>query len=261
MAGYLYSLTLKLLYPTSVALLCLGVAGLVSRRRPRWRWRAELLAAAVLVTCGNGWVVGAMIRQLEGRYAPPVPVPTADAILVLSGGVLGRMPPRPTVEVADAGDRLLYGALLFKQGKAPRIICTGNVATGGIAPRPASEDMADLLSLLGVPSQDVVTEVKSENTHEHVVQLCPQLQARGVRRVLLVTSAMHMPRAAGVFNRGCPAITFIPAPTDYRAPDDVPRPWHRQVHLLIPTPRSLLDFSDAAHEYLGIAYYTLRGWM
>ena len=46
-------------------------------------------------------------------------------------GIAARIPPRPTVEVNEAGDRVIYGAHLFKQGKAPRILCTGNVATGG----------------------------------------------------------------------------------------------------------------------------------
>jgi uncharacterized SAM-binding protein YcdF (DUF218 family) len=259
--GFLYSLLLKLLYPTTVALLLLGTALVVPAS---WnRLQRRLLAAAVLIVlvCGNGWVVAMLVRNLEGRYAPVDPVPTADVIVVLSGGVLGRTPPRPSVEVGDAGDRILYGAALFKQGKAPQIICTGNVATGGLAPRPAAEDMAELLRLLGVPGSAIVTETRSENTRDHVVQLCPLLEERRVRRALLVTSAMHMPRAMGVFRRGCAGVEFVAAPTDFRIPHEVPVPWYRRSVALLPTPRSLLDFSDAAHEYVGAAYYAWRGWM
>jgi len=36
---------------------------------------------------------------------------------------------------------------------------------------------------------------------------------------------------------------------------------YRQLNALIPTPRHLVDFSEAAHEYFGIAYYRLRGWL
>jgi uncharacterized SAM-binding protein YcdF (DUF218 family) len=257
--AFAYGVFLKLLYPTSVALL-LQAAALVLRGA-RVRRVCQGLAIAVLLVCGNGWVVAALTRGLEGQYPPRDPVPHADAILVLSGGVLGKTPPRPSIEIADAGDRLLYGAALFKQGKAPQIICTGNAATGGLVPRPASEDMAELLTLLGIPDQAIVTETRSENTHEHAVQLCPMLTARRISSVLLVTSAMHMPRAMGVFRRACPALEFIPAPTDFHAPYDPPMPWYRKSVNLLPTPRSLLEFSDAAHEYLGIAYYTVRGWM
>jgi hypothetical protein len=64
-----------------------------------------------------------------------------------------------------------------------------------------------------------------------------------------------------VFRRACSAVQFVPAPTDFRATFEHPVAWYRQIVRLLPTPRSLLDFSDAAHEYLGIAYYHLRGWM
>jgi uncharacterized SAM-binding protein YcdF (DUF218 family) len=258
--SFLYSIFLKLLYPTSVVLLLL-VGAVTAHRRERLSRASLLLAIAVLMACGNGWVVGTLMRNLETRHLPREPVPHADAILVLSGGVLGRTPPRPTIEVADAGDRLLYGAALFKQGKAPRIICTGNVATGGLAPRPAAEDMAELLTLLGIPTGAIVTETRSENTHDHAVTVCPMLTAGGASRVLLVTSALHMPRAMGVFRAGCPQVEFIAAPTDFRAPYERPMPWYRRAANLLPTPRSLLDFSDVAHEYLGLAYYRLRGWL
>lgn len=257
--GFLYSVLLKMLYPTSVALVLLAAAAVA--RRPRTLRACLAGAVLALMVGGNGWVVASMVRSLEGRHLPAATVPSADAIVVLSGGVLGKTPPRPSVELGDTGDRLLYGALLFKQGKAPRIICTGNVATGGVAPRPAAENMAELLGLLGVDAGAIVTETRSENTHDHAMTVCPMLRDAGATRFLLVTSAMHMPRAIGVFRRACPDLVATAAPTDFRAPYELPQPWYRRAVALLPTPRSLLDFSDAAHEYVGIAYYTLRGWM
>jgi len=37
--------------------------------------------------------------------------------------------------------------------------------------------------------------------------------------------------------------------------------WYRHMTALVPTPRSLLNFSEVTHEYFGIAYYRVRGWM
>jgi len=257
--GFLYALSLKLLYPTSVALLCAGVAFLV--RPPRLRAAWATAAVVTLLVCGNGWVVGSMTRHLEGQFLPRMPVPKADAIVVLSGGILGRTPPRPSVEVGEAGDRLLYGAALYRQGAAPRIVVTGNVATGGVAARPAADDMAELLAILGIPDSAIVTETRSENTHDHAVNLCPVMATMGIHQALLVTSALHMPRAVGVFRRLCPELDVIPAPTDFRAPYQQPMPWYRSSVALLPTPQALVDFSDAAHEYLGLLYYRLRGWL
>ena len=328
--SFLYSLLLKLLYPTSLCLVLLACAVVFRKRKALCR-ACFGLAVGVLLVCGNGWLVGGLTRHLEWQFPAlqddgttegenrkqkaesrngeaesrgqrtedrgqdtgpqvsgfsphpsngsqlstliPQPdlasgprsvvsgPPIADCIVVLSGGVLPRTPPRPTVEVADAGDRLLYGAYLLRKGRAPQIICTGNVATGGIAPRPVAEDMAEFLELLGIPKSSILTEIQSENTHEHAKYLYPILRERGFQRVLLVTSAMHMRRALGVFKKLCPGIVFIPAPTDFHVVEGLPMPWYRHLVALIPTPRSLLDFCEVEHEYLGIAYYRMRGWM
>jgi uncharacterized SAM-binding protein YcdF (DUF218 family) len=256
----LYSILLKLLYPTSLCLVLLGFAALFRKRRLVCRICFSL-AVAVLLVCGNGWLVGALSKNLEWRNLPPNPVPEADCIVVLSGGVLGHLPPRPTLELAQEGNRILYGAFLFREHKAPYIICTGNVATGGIAPRPAADDMSDFLQTLGVVEDVVITETRSENTHEHAQNLYPMFKDHSFKRILLVTSARHMPRALGVFRRGCPGIEFIPTPTDFRTIERAPAPWYRELTSLVPTPSTLLGFSEVMHEYLGIAYYKLRGWI
>jgi uncharacterized SAM-binding protein YcdF (DUF218 family) len=258
--SFLYNLFLELLYPTSLCALLL-VAAAVFRKRQKLSRVCFWAAFAVLMVCGNGWLVGGMTRHLEWQYLPPSHVPEADCIVILSGGIMGQTPPRPMIEVGEAGDRVLYGAYLYRQGKAPRIICTGNVATGGFAARPISEDMADFLEMLGVPKAAIITETKSGNTHEHAKNLYPVLRERGFTNVLLVTSAMHMPRSIGTFRRLCPGIKFVPAPTDFRETVEIPRPWYNSITALIPTPKHLSDFSEVMHEYLGMEYYRMRGWM
>ena len=260
MIGFFYSIFLKLLYPTSVSLLLLLLAAVFRGRKSLSR-TCFWMAIVVLMVCGNGWITGRLVRHLEWQNMPPSPVPEADCIIVLSGGLLSRTPPRPTIEVADAGDRVIYGAYLFREQKAPYIICTGNVATGGIARRPASEDMADFLEMLGVEKSAIITEIRSENTHEHAINLYPLLKERGFKHVLLVTSAMHMPRALGVFKRLCPGIEITPAPTDFHVTKGSGRPWYYKLGMVIPTPRNLVEFTEVMHEYLGIAYYRIRGWI
>jgi uncharacterized SAM-binding protein YcdF (DUF218 family) len=201
-----------------------------------------------------------MARHLEWQNLPPNPVPQADCILILSGGLQSRIPPRPTIEVGEAGDRVLYGAYLFRQAKAPRILCTGGVATGGIAPEPGAQVMAEFLEMLGIPKSVVLTETNSANTRQHARNLQTVFQERGFKRILLVTSAMHMPRSLGVFRRGCPGVEFIPAPTDFRVTDRLPAPWYHEFKTVVPTPANLLLFSEVMHEYLGMAWYRVRGW-
>lgn len=259
MFGFLYSVFLKLFYPTSIALLLLIAAAIVKRRGLRRACYG--LGLAVLLVCGNGCVVRELTVRLESAYTPPNPLPTADAIVVLSGGIRAATPPRPTMEVNEAGDRVLYGAELFRRGKAPQIIVTGDVGPGTFGRRPEAEDMAELMRMIGIPGSAIVLETAAQNTHEHGVNLCPMFASRNIHRVLLVTTATHMPRSMGVFLRSCPGVDYIPAPTDFRVTYGPPAPWYRLVVDALPTPQSLNDFTSVSHEYLGMLYYRLRGWI
>lgn len=288
--GFAYSILLKLLYPTSMALLLLLASAFLRRRAScsqqpgdsqpsvlRYRLSSWCfwLAVSILLICGNGWVVKYSTRYLERQYSPlssvssakqpessQVPSPgstyEADAILVLGGGTWPQTKPRPTAEVAEAGDRVLYAAYLFTNGKAPRIICTSGIATGSSAAQPASVTMSEILENVGVPKTAIVQESGSRNTYEHGTNLQPMLQDLGFKRIFLVTSALHMPRSVAVFKKNCPLIEFIPAPTDYRVVD-LALPWYRELVNLIPTPSAYVQFSETMHEYLGMLWYKLRG--
>jgi uncharacterized SAM-binding protein YcdF (DUF218 family) len=121
--------------------------------------------------------------------------------------------------------------------------------------------MAEVLEMLGIPKSAIITETQSSDTHQHAIYVPPLLRQRGVKRVLLVTSAMHMPRSMLVFRKQCPDIEFIPAPTDFRITEGKPGRWYERVGALIPTPANLVMFSEAMHECVGIVYYKIRGWI
>jgi uncharacterized SAM-binding protein YcdF (DUF218 family) len=258
--GFLYSLFLKTLYPTCIAALLLMI-GIIVRKRQQLSGAMAVGALGVLLTCGNGWLVEIMVEHLESQYPPSGDVALADCIVVLGGGTAARISPRLTVEVSEAGDRVVHAARLFRNGRAPYVLCSSGVATGGLALRAPSEEMADLVEFFGVPRDAILLESASGNTREHAKNLAPVFEEREFKRVLLVTSAMHMPRSMGVFMKYSPGVEFIAAPTDFRVVARISGSWHRQLGALLPTPSHLLLFSEAAHEYGGIAYYRLRGWM
>src|SRR2546430_728459 len=63
-------------------------------------------------------------------------------------------------------------------------------------------------------------ETRSRNTYENAAESATIACARGLRRLLLVTSASHMPRAAALFRRqaGRCGLSILPAPTGAIAP-------------------------------------------
>ncbi|MDZ7809401.1 MAG: YdcF family protein [Arhodomonas sp.] len=100
----------------------------------------------------------------------------------------------------------------------------------------------------------ITLERQGRSTRENAVFTARLLDSMGLERVLLVTSAMHMPRAAASF-RG-EGVEVIPAATDFEV---MPEPPH--VLRWLPDAEALADSSAAIKEYLGLWVYWWRGWI
>lgn len=252
-----------LVYPVGLAAILILVA-LLTARRPVWQRISLLLALALLVVGGNRWVAAALMYSLEWRNIPNGEIPNADAIVLLGGGTQSRFYPRPLVEINSAGDRIIYAAWLYRQGKAEHILVTGGKIDWLNLESSPSQDTAQLLEMLQVPSEALWLEGESQNTYENATNSRSILEENGARRIILVTSAAHMPRAAALFRQQ--GFEVIPAPTDFRitsADWDQLRSGSLQAHIinLIPTAENLGLTSTAIREYIGLLIYTLRGWL
>ena len=197
---YLSKLLPRLVYPTGLAVVLLVLA-LLLRRHRRHTTVLVALAVATLWLGGNKLVSMTLVRALEWRH-PPLTLPqesAVDAIVVLGGGIRAQSPPRSFHEVGEAGDRVLYAAQLYREGRAPTIVVSGALgpAQDEIDSSEAAS-MADMLVFLGVPRSNILLEQVSRNTYENSIESSRVLAEHGLSQVLLVTSAMHMPRAYGV---------------------------------------------------------------
>ncbi len=99
----------------------------------------------------------------------------------------------------------------------------------------------------------IVEEGKARTTSENAVELVKLLRARGVRRVLLVTSSLHMRRALASFR--AEGLEAIPSPCDAL----VVSPKPREALDWVPRPDALEKTHVALWEYLGLAYYRVTG--
>jgi uncharacterized SAM-binding protein YcdF (DUF218 family) len=113
--------------------------------------------------------------------------------------------------------------------------------------------MRQFLTDLGVPPDAVWIENHSRSTHENALQTARLLEQHGLQQVLLVTSALHLPRALATFRAA--GINALPAPTDFEV---MPQP----PHLLrwLPDAQALADSTRALKEYWGLWVYRWRGW-
>lgn len=249
----------QLAYPLGVGLLLL-LAGFVLLRRGRTRAAQRWLAAGIaLLWFASTPVVGhQVIRRLEMRH-PPVPPgesPSAGAIVLLGGAVAPPYPPLYWMDLNDSADRVVHAARLWRAGKAPIVISSGGGGpyTGG--PQTPGDAMADLLVELGVAREAIVVEGRSRTTWENALYSKELLDARGIRDVLVVTSAAHMTRAMAVFERL--GLRAIPAATDYSSGGAIdytsPLVW-------IPDAGALRATGSGVKELLGLGVYWARGWI
>jgi uncharacterized SAM-binding protein YcdF (DUF218 family) len=248
-------------YPLGLACLLLVVAIATLWQRPRITAFALVGSLTLLLLAGNSGVAHTLLWSLESQYLPTAPLPNAAAIVVLGGATHSADPPRPWVEVTEAGDRLLYAAKLYRQGKAPLIILSGGRVPwlgGGL---PEAADMATLITTMGVPISAIRQDDRSFNTHENAINVQQILKAEQITSpVLLVTSAFHMPRALAIFQHL--GISAIAAPTDFRTgtPQTDKNLGRALIHLF-PDAAALAETTLALKEYLGWIIYRLQGWL
>jgi len=156
------------------------------RRRFRWYfWRVfGLLVLAVILL---GLIAFFFPQQVLTVDSGPA---TADAMVVLGG----------------TPDRAVRAAELFKQGKAPKILVSGN-----------GNDLSNkkLLERNGVTNAAIILEGKSRTTRENAEFSIPLLRQMGAHHVIIVTSWYHSRRALACFEHYAPDITFYSRPSYY----------------------------------------------
>lgn len=260
---FLSKLLPLLIYPAGVTCLLL-IASLIIRK-DGWRRVIILFALLILWVSGNRWVSLSVVRSLEWRYLPQENIPQAQAIVILGGGTDAADYPRPMVDLTGAGDRVLYGGYLYKQGKAPYILLSGgNIAWMGARSTTPAEQMAEVLALMEIPQEVMLLQTESLNTYQDALYSSQMLKEMGITRIVLVTSALHMPRSVGLFEKQ--GMEVIPAPTDYRVTqkqwDNLKNPAvETQLINLIPNVSNMASLTNALKEYIGIAVYRLRHWI
>ncbi len=104
--------------------------------------------------------------------------------------------------------------------------------------------------MLGVPKEDIITVVTPKDTQEEAIAVKNIVKNEAF---VLVTSAIHMKRAVMLFKKL--GMNPILAPSGFW----VKRVNHKLVNL--PSVGNIMKISAALHEYFGIVWYKLRGFI
>jgi uncharacterized SAM-binding protein YcdF (DUF218 family) len=159
---------------------------------------------------------------------------------------------RGTLAVGGGVERFLEGAALARRHPEAKVVFTGgNPSLFGDDP-PEAFYAVQLFEQLGVPKERIVLEDKSRNTAENAAFTRRMLDPKPGERWLLVTSAMHVPRAVGAFRKAGFAVE--PFPVDWITPPN-PNLFRLSRNLM----GGLGTLNAAAHEIIGLAAYWTTG--
>ncbi len=150
--------------------------------------RGKILAGlAVLLALFAGYAFHRpLLTALGGMLVEDDPLQKCDAAVVLSG------------EPGD-GLRTRAAVKLYKEGWVRKIVLSG---ARGSFNHHESDFSQPLAISLGVPRDDTIAVPHSAlSTLEEVQTLAPQIEQKGLRSIIVVTSNYHTRRAARYFRR------------------------------------------------------------
>ncbi len=247
-----------LIYPLGLVLLLFSI-GLILFFLKKTKLSTILFITGffVLLLFSSPVVAKFLGRNLEKKYSQQLPTGNYSAIVVLGGGGVPLIPPRKYPEINEAGDRLLHAARLYKMGLAPIIITTGgDPGTALYKSISEAQENAMILREIGVDSSSIIMENKARNTHEHAEYIAKILDSLHVKKsVILVTSAAHMIRSVGVFEK-YGGYSIYPAPADFNAEEG----FVNRITEFVPCAGALERSTIVMHEYYGILGYKILGY-
>lgn len=194
---------------------------------------AVLVAYMILFYSPLIWLVASPLRISEKPQK-------ADAIVVFGGGVgESGSPGKSTIE------RTRFSVELYKKGWAKYII----YSSGYIYKYNDVDNMKLFAISMDVPEEDIILEREANSTYENVKYSNAILTKRGFNTIILVTSPYNMRRASLVFRNIAKNIHVIYVPV----PD--PQFYYRKI------PVGMEQLQAIMHEYLGIIYYFIKGYV
>ena len=243
---YLHKI-LPLIFSPLFFILCIIIFGIIIGSK-----KTSFAGVAILVICSMPIVSGKMIAYLESDYElnRPSEIDTANAIVVLSGMVKTiKTKDSLDYEWSEAVDRFFAGIDLFRLNKAPTLIFTRGKVPWSIG-LPEGEFLREEAIKLGIPKKDILLTENVENTDQEAKAI-KKLFSIDNPKIILVTSAFHMPRAQLVFEAA--GINVIPFPVDFKTGAE-----KLTFMSFIPSAGSFALTNFFVREMVGRIYYNLK---
>jgi len=187
-------------------LCALGVVGFLARFKwPVVGQRIMNISLLLIVIIGffpiGKWMFVYLERQFPKPTAGDMPQ-NVDGIVVLGGAFLPAMTKTTgNITANDNIDRMFCFVKLARQYPNAKLVFSGG--SGDILNPTAreSDDAKAFFALSGLEGRNIVYEENSKNTYENVVFTNEIMNPKPEEEWIVVTSAYHMPRTIGIFQK------------------------------------------------------------
>jgi uncharacterized SAM-binding protein YcdF (DUF218 family) len=250
---FLLSKTLDILlspFSWAVALVATALLWKGAPSRARWFGGAGL---GILLLFSFEPLANFLLRRLEQGAVQTYRADANYDALILLGGMVERSSVAGRPEYNENVERLLVTYDLLRSDRAHYALVSGGALDPTVPSLVEANVLAQQLFDWGISSDRVIVEPRSRNTHENAVECRRIADERGLSRLLLVTSAFHVPRALGCFR--AVGLSVDTLPVDYRSYDP-----GRFSGSLLPRANHLERSEMALREWFGRGIYWARGY-
>lgn len=251
---------MTLLEPIGFVWGCLVVLTVVLIRKQHKRLAAALGTLAVFI-----WVVGAtplpgsLLGSLERPWAgvKRADLPSADAIVLLGGFSAPSREEVGRLHFNQNADRAVTAMELVRLAKSKTLVVGGSAVTVDGEPLAEADLFKEILVAWKVIEPEVISLGGCKNTRHEAEKVAKLANERGWKRVLLVTSASHIKRAAGVF-RTTTSLEIVPAPCAFLTSVSIVTADSTDI---VPRAAGFAKLETWLHEQIGWRVYRWRGWI
>jgi uncharacterized SAM-binding protein YcdF (DUF218 family) len=233
------------------------IAGLFWKKKETGR-KIMLFGIIMLLFFSNQFLSNWMMQKWEPDFKMFSELPDYEVGIVLTGVTNLSKTAYDRTFFNKGADRATHTIQLYKMGKIKKILISGGQGLNPINPNTEAELLRDFMVIAGVDNNDILVENQAKNTYQNAVLSKKTLIENGYsqeKKFLLITSAFHMRRAKGCYDKvGLLTDTF---PVDYYSSDtkfDLPK-------LLYPDPQAIAHWHKLFKEWIGIFTYKLVGYI
>jgi len=216
------------------------------------RLKALFLSTVAISILSTPMTAQLLWGELESEYTLKTPkeIINSDAIVVLSGNASPLETEEGFIFQWADPDRFFGGIALFEAGKAPTLVFTGGKLPWDKSNQTEGDYLKGEAISQGVPEDHILVTQAVQNTAQEADAVRALFDDEDTK-IILVTSAFHMPRATSLFE--AEQLIVIPYPVDFKSTNG-----ERTIMSFIPSTGGLHGTFTASREFMGRLYYRFK---